>query len=146
MGGLFGILPTKDVFIWTICDEKRIKITLDPFFFFCIFTTHITWIKIPWVGDEKHTCSCFFLLHWEPPVPPMSVSGWCRIMPISPLSIWKKCQETDPGVTSDSVRFWQKESDWSLSAWTRANNSSKYNWRKRLSSHLDWYNNVSTTN
>ena len=67
-------------------------------------------------------------------------------VPISPYLYGKNVRETDPGVTSDSVRFLIKESGLKFVRMNEGNNSSKYNWRKRLSSHPDWYNNVSTTN
>ena len=44
--------------------------------------------------------------------------------------------------TTDAALFLARESGLRIARETGGNNQTKYNWRKKISSHPDWYNNV----
>lgn len=69
------------------------------------------------------------------------------LTPISPWIYGKNNNLSGDPSKPVSAAAWQKYKDAGLRMYREngGNNSTKYNWRKKLSSHPDWYNNVYST-
>jgi hypothetical protein len=85
----------------------------------------------------------FSLLSAQTPVQITVDAGGVR-KPVSPFIYGKNNSLSDNGASPVSASQWQLLRDAGIMMFRESggNNSTKYNWRKKLTSHPDWYNNV----
>ncbi len=74
----------------------------------------------------------------------ISVSGDSALYAVSPLLFGKNNSLSDAPGKPLSPQQWQRLRDLGIRMFREngGNNSTKYNWRRKLTSHPDWYNNV----
>ena len=67
--------------------------------------------------------------------------------PISPYIFGKNNNLSDNPASPLTANQWQRLRDLGITLFREngGNNATKYNWRLKLSSHPDWYNNVYAT-
>jgi hypothetical protein len=78
----------------------------------------------------------------------ITVNAGAEKTKISPFIFGKNNSLSDNPGNPISASEWQKLKDLGITVFREngGNNSTKYNWRRKLSSHPDWYNNVYTHN
>ncbi len=76
----------------------------------------------------------------------ITVNPAIEIKAISPFIYGRNNSLSDNPSSPTSAATWQRYKDAGIKIFRESggNNSTKYNWRKKLSSHPDWYNNVYT--
>ena len=74
----------------------------------------------------------------------VSIDATAPLKPVSPLIYGKNNNLSDSPGRPLSTAQWQRLRDLGIRIFREngGNNSTKYNWRRKLSSHPDWYNNV----
>jgi hypothetical protein len=74
----------------------------------------------------------------------ISVAANAVQKPISPYIFGKNNNLSDNSASPLSTSQWQKLRDLGITMFREngGNNATKYNWRRKLTSHPDWYNNV----
>ncbi len=74
----------------------------------------------------------------------ITIDGMAAQKPISPYIFGKNNNLSDNPASPLSAAQWQRLRDLGINMFREngGNNATKYNWRRKLSSHPDWYNNV----